>query len=75
MEVSTGPAIGPEAISGAPWGAELIDHHTFTQDSLVSADGSLYAINSSGGVFHYASGSWTVSCSRSPAPTAPTRRW
>ena len=42
--VSTGPAIGPEAISGAPWGAELIDHHTFTQDSLVSADGSLYAI-------------------------------
>ena len=44
VTASTGPAIGPEAISGAPWGAELIDHHTFTQDSLVSADGSLYAI-------------------------------
>jgi hypothetical protein len=42
--VSTGPATGPEAISGAPWGAELIDHHTFTQNSLVSAGGSLYAI-------------------------------
>jgi sugar lactone lactonase YvrE len=30
-------------IVGGPWGAELIDHQTFTQGSLVSADGSLYA--------------------------------
>jgi PQQ-like domain len=44
VAVSTGPATQPMAIDGAPWGAELIDHHTFTQDSLVSADGSLYAI-------------------------------
>ena len=44
VEVSTGPATQPLAISGAPWGAQLIDRHTFTQDSLVSAGGSLYAI-------------------------------
>jgi hypothetical protein len=31
------------AIAGAPWGAELIDHQTLNQLSLVSADGSLYA--------------------------------
>jgi hypothetical protein len=31
------------AIAGGPWGAELIDHHTFSQGSLVSAGGSLYA--------------------------------
>ncbi len=42
--VSTGSAMQPLAISGAPWSAELIDQHTFAQDSLVSADGSLYAI-------------------------------
>jgi hypothetical protein len=30
-------------IAGGPWGAELINHQTFTQDSLVSADGALYA--------------------------------
>jgi len=42
--VSTGPATQPLAIGGAPWGAQLIDRHTFTQDSLVSAGGSLYAI-------------------------------
>jgi hypothetical protein len=30
-------------IAGGPWGAELIDHQTFIQDSLVSADGALYA--------------------------------
>jgi len=30
-------------IVGGPWGAALIDHQTFTQGSLVSADGSLYA--------------------------------
>ncbi len=44
VSASTGPASQPLSISGAPWGAELIDHHTFTQNSLVSADGSLYAI-------------------------------
>ena len=31
------------AIAGGPWGAELIDHQTFSQGSLVSAGGSLYA--------------------------------
>lgn len=31
------------AIVGGPWGAELIDHQTFSQGSLVSGDGSLYA--------------------------------
>jgi hypothetical protein len=30
-------------IVGGPWGAELIDHQTFDQIGLVSADGSLYA--------------------------------
>jgi hypothetical protein len=30
-------------IAGGPWGARLIDHGTFNQLSLVSADGSLYA--------------------------------
>jgi len=44
VSATTGPAMQPEAISGAPWGAELIDQHTFAQDSLVTADGSLYAI-------------------------------
>ncbi len=44
VAVSTGPATQPLAIGGAPWGAELIDRHTFSQDSLVSAGGSLYAI-------------------------------
>jgi hypothetical protein len=44
VTASTGPATQPLAIDGAPWGAQLIDRHTFTQDSLVSADGSLYAI-------------------------------
>jgi hypothetical protein len=29
-------------IAGGPWGAELTDHQTFNQGSLVSADGSLY---------------------------------
>jgi hypothetical protein len=41
---STTPGMQPLAIDGGPFGAELIDHHTFTQDSLVSGDGSLYAI-------------------------------
>jgi len=31
------------AIVGGPWGAELIDRQAFTQGSLVSGDGSLYA--------------------------------
>jgi hypothetical protein len=30
-------------IAGGPWGAELINHQTFNQDSLVSGNGSLYA--------------------------------
>ena len=30
-------------IAGGPWGAELINHQTFSQGSLVSANGSLYA--------------------------------
>ena len=30
-------------IAGGPWGAELINHQTFNQDSVVSANGSLYA--------------------------------
>ncbi|HXO23257.1 MAG TPA: hypothetical protein VN870_01675 [Streptosporangiaceae bacterium] len=33
-------------IAGGPWGAELINHQTFNQNSLVSADGSLYALGS-----------------------------
>jgi hypothetical protein len=44
VSASTAPGMQPEAIDGAPWGAELIDHQTFTQDSLISGDGSLYAI-------------------------------
>jgi WD40 repeat protein len=44
VSASTGPATQPLAIAGAPWGAELIDQHTFTQDSLVTAGGSLFAI-------------------------------
>ena len=35
------------SIVGGPWGAALIDHQTFTQGSLVSADGSLYAYSNS----------------------------
>ena len=31
------------AIVGGPWGAELIDRQAFTQGSLVSGDGSLFA--------------------------------
>jgi hypothetical protein len=37
----TTPATG---LAGAPWGAELIGHQAFVQGSLISADGSLYAI-------------------------------
>jgi sugar lactone lactonase YvrE len=32
------------AVGGAPWGAKLIGHQALLQGSLVSADGSLYAI-------------------------------
>jgi len=32
------------AVGGAPWGAKLIDHQELLPGSLVSADGSLYAI-------------------------------
>jgi hypothetical protein len=31
------------AIADGPWGARLIDHQAFSQDSLASGDGSLYA--------------------------------
>jgi hypothetical protein len=44
VAASTGPATKPSVIDGGPWGAELIDHYTFSQDSLVSGDNSLYAI-------------------------------
>lgn len=37
----TTPATG---LAGAPWGAELIGHQALVQGSLISADGSLYAI-------------------------------
>jgi hypothetical protein len=37
----TTPATG---LAGAPWGAELIGHQALVQGTLVSADGSLYAI-------------------------------
>jgi hypothetical protein len=36
------------SIAGGPWGAELIDHQTFNQLSLVGADGSLYAYGNNG---------------------------
>jgi outer membrane protein assembly factor BamB len=42
--VSSGAATQPSAIAGGPFGAVLIDHQTFTQDSLVAGDGALYAI-------------------------------
>ena len=37
----TTPATG---LAGAPWGAELIGHQALVQGTLISADGSLYAI-------------------------------
>ncbi len=46
LPASTGSAMQPVAIAGGPLGAQLIDHDTFTQDSLVGGDGSLYAITS-----------------------------
>jgi outer membrane protein assembly factor BamB len=45
LQVSSGTPIGASAIPDGPWNAELIDHHTFTQDSLVAGDGSLFAIS------------------------------
>jgi sugar lactone lactonase YvrE len=35
-------------IAGGPWDAELIDHQTFSQGSVVSADGSLFAYSTDG---------------------------
>jgi hypothetical protein len=43
VQVSTAPGTQPLAIADGPFGAELIDHHTFTQDSLIGGAGSLYA--------------------------------
>ena len=40
---STQQATPATRIAGGPWGAELINHQTFNQGSLVSANGSLYA--------------------------------
>ena len=41
----TTPAVG---LAGAPWGAALIGHQALVQGSLISADGSLYAIGNTG---------------------------
>ena len=43
---STGPASN-QPIAGGMWGAELINHQSFTQDSLVGSGGSLYATTGS----------------------------
>jgi PQQ-like domain len=40
---ATAQALPGTPIAGGPWDAELIDHQTFTQDSLVSSGSSLYA--------------------------------
>jgi hypothetical protein len=40
---STGQVTPVMRIVGGPWGAELINHQTFDQDSLVSSNSSLYA--------------------------------
>jgi YVTN family beta-propeller protein len=43
---STGqPTWPPERVASGVWGAELITHDTFNQDSLTSGNGSLYAIS------------------------------
>jgi hypothetical protein len=44
---STEPAWPPERIANGPWGAELLDPDSFTQDSLVGAPNSLYATSTS----------------------------
>ena len=41
---STGQPQPGTAIPGAPWDARVIDHQALLQGSLISADGSLYAI-------------------------------
>ncbi len=42
------PTWAPQSISGAPWGAELINPDEVAQDSLTGGDGSLYAVVSGG---------------------------
>jgi YVTN family beta-propeller protein len=42
---SVRPGWPPERVASGMWGAELITHDTFNQDSLTSGDGSLYAIS------------------------------
>jgi len=42
---SAEPSWPPERVASGMWGAELINRDTFTQDSLTSGDGSLYAID------------------------------
>jgi len=43
---STGqPSWPPQRVANGMWGAELITHDTFNQDSLTSGNGSLYAIS------------------------------
>jgi hypothetical protein len=43
---STGqPTWPPQRVANGMWGAELITHDTFNQDSLTSGNGSLYAIS------------------------------
>jgi len=45
VPTSVRPSWPPERVASGMWGAELITHDTFNQDSLTSGDGSLYAIN------------------------------
>jgi YVTN family beta-propeller protein len=42
---SQGPGSPPVRVADGMWGAELITRDTFTQDSLTSGNGSLYAIS------------------------------
>ena len=43
VPTSVQPSWPPERVASGMWGAELINRDTFTQDSLTSGDGSLYA--------------------------------
>src|SRR5262249_25916349 len=43
---ASAPAAAGTPIAGGPWGAELIGRSSITQNSLVSAGGSLYAYGS-----------------------------
>jgi YVTN family beta-propeller protein len=45
VPTSVRPSWPPERVASGMWGAELITHDTFNQDSLTSGDGSLYAIS------------------------------